>query len=112
MVSRRTFLTLAGAALPASGLPVAAAQTAEQTAAADKERITRQVWTSYYAKKIVWGYADKHSVAPGETFDLLLSTGPDVMETRGVVEIYRIGHHPDQEQPDRKLVYRSALLDV
>jgi N,N-dimethylformamidase beta subunit-like, C-terminal len=58
----------------------------------------------------VWGYADKHSISPGETFDLMLSTGPDHITLSGRVEIYRIGYYG--AGTDRKMVWRSDAIAV
>ena len=72
----------------------------------------KSIWRSYYAGTRVWGYADRHSVDTGETFNLMLSTGPDHAKVNGKVEIYRIGHHPGEPGPDRKLVWRSPSVAV
>jgi hypothetical protein len=69
----------------------------------------KALWRSYYAGTRVWGYADRHSVESGETFNLMLSTGPDLTEARGVVEISRIGCYGES---DRMRVWRSAPVDV
>ncbi len=57
----------------------------------------------------VWGYADRHSVDPGQTFKLMLSAGPVNDAVKGHVEIYRIGR---EENSDRRIVWRSGALEV
>ena len=48
-------------------------------------------WASYFGRKTVWGYVDRHSVLQGETFDLMLSAGPGQPAARGRVEFHRLG---------------------
>lgn len=57
----------------------------------------------------IWGYADRHSITPGDTFGLKLSTGPGVGALAGHVEIFRIGAHGDS---DRALMWRSDRIEV
>lgn len=57
----------------------------------------------------VRGYVDKHSVASGEEFDLMLSSGASGEPAWGRIEIFRIGYYPDG---DRKLVWKSGRLQV
>src|SRR3954462_5937228 len=63
------------------------------------------VWTSFYAGTRVWGYVNRHSVTPGETFNVMLSTGPKVPGVTGVLEIFRVG--PSTDGADRQLVFRT-----
>jgi hypothetical protein len=57
----------------------------------------------------VWGYVDRHSFDPGETFRLMLSAMPGTPGVSGLVEIYRIGYEPGG---DRRLVWRSDTVTV
>jgi hypothetical protein len=57
----------------------------------------------------VWGYVDRHSIDPGEGFDLMLSAAPDGAEVRGRIEIFRIGYEGDS---DRRRVWRSGEIAV
>jgi len=59
--------------------------------------------------RLVWGYADRHSVAPGETFNLNLSTDDIDRVADGHVEIYRIGYYG---KTDRRLYWRSDSIHV
>jgi len=59
--------------------------------------------------RLVWGYADRHSVAPGEAFNLCLSTDDVDESTDGHIEIYRIGAYG---KSDRRLFWRSRNLHV
>jgi hypothetical protein len=58
----------------------------------------------------VWGYVNVHSVDPGESFQLMFSTG----STRGLtatghVEIFRVGDYGDT---DRVLVFTGGTLEL
>jgi N,N-dimethylformamidase beta subunit-like, C-terminal len=59
----------------------------------------------------VWGYADVHSIAPGGSFHLMLSTGPDRLAgaESGHIEISRVGFYSDG---DRELVFTGGTLSV
>ena len=57
----------------------------------------------------VWGYVDVHSIEPGESFNLMLSTGPTAGTSIGHVEICRVGFH---EEGERRLVYESGAIQV
>ena len=101
-IARRTVLKLAGATMLVPSLGRAAEQGANTAAAAE-------LWPSPFAVKIVWGYAGKHSVVAGESFDVMLSTGPDHRHASGRLEFFRIGFHPEG---GRKLVWTSAPVEV
>src|SRR5579883_1638537 len=88
-LARRSLLKLAGAA---ALTPAGAALGADEGAA----RAQAPLWTSSFAGKTVWGYVDKHSVAPGEGFDLMLATGPMREGAVGRVEFLRIGAEGDR----------------
>lgn len=100
---------LRGTRAAAADAPPAPAQPAPAQTAAQP---AKSIWRSYYLGTRVWAYADRHSVDAGETFNLMLSTGPDRAGAHGRIEIYRIGHHPGEPEPDRKLVWRSPSLAV
>ena len=57
----------------------------------------------------VWGYVDRHSIDPGQSFQLMLSAAPGAKNVSGHVEIYRIGY---EGQSDRRLVWRSDSIEV
>jgi len=64
---------------------------------------------SYFQAKQIWGYVNKHSIVPGEVFDLMLSTGPGLAELSGQIEVYRIGVY---DNDDRKLFWKSQQVNV
>jgi hypothetical protein len=69
--------------------------------------VERAIWKNpYYPSAQVWGYADRHSVVAGETFDLMLSTRPGAPSFTGRVEMLRIGH--PAVGGERELVWRSS----
>src|SRR5262249_19528404 len=101
-LARRTVLKAAGATMLARSLGRAAEQGGHAL-------VVPELWTGPFAIKIVWGYAGKHSVVAGESFDVMLSTGPDRRSATGRLEFFRIGFHPEGDQ---KLVWTSPLLGV
>jgi len=116
MITRRRLLSsplLAGAASlvprhPGAQSEVAPAQGSSAVLPNSPE-VLKTLWTSYYDGTRVWGYADKHSVAPGENFRLMLSTGPERESVKGKIEIFRIGHYGET---DRELVWEDDEVEV
>jgi hypothetical protein len=100
-IARRSFLRLAGATA-LTQIPLVRAEEGRTAGAAE-------IWTSAFAGTKVWGYVNKHSVIPGEPFDLMLSTGPSGEDTEGRIEFFRIGHHPPEGQ---KLIWTSQQVAV
>src|SRR5262245_45368350 len=100
---RRDLFRLTGGAMVAGGTP---ARAADQEACA----ASSPVWVSYFREKNVWGYVDRHSVFPGETFELMLSTGPARKEAKGHVEVFRIA--PLSVAGGQRLMWRSPTLQV
>lgn len=70
---------------------------------------TQSFWNDDVTKRLVWGYVDRHSIKPGQSFNVMLST--DFMDTsvQGHIEIYRIGYYPEG---NRKKVWESTKLTV
>lgn len=66
-------------------------------------------WNDDIQQRSVWGYVDRHSITPGETFHLMLSTDPIDQSVSGHIEIYRIGYYPDG---DRIKVWESSPITV
>jgi hypothetical protein len=111
MITRRALfraLMSAGAGLlPSRRLARADdAPSAPRPAAAES---ARAVWKTYYAGTRVWGYVDKHSVAAGEPFDLMLAAGPGHKTIRGAVEISRLGPYG---AADRRLYWRRDDVEA
>jgi hypothetical protein len=75
----------------------------------DAARFDRAVWRSPYAGTRVWGYVERHSVQSGEPFKVMLSTGPDRDELRGIVEVIRVGEGPDGE---RRPIWSSGEIQL
>jgi hypothetical protein len=69
----------------------------------------RAVWRSPYAGTRVWGCVERHSVEPGETFKIMLSTAPGRDGLRGTIEVIRIGVDPDGE---RTPIWSSGEIQV
>lgn len=82
---------------------------AEPAAEPQSSRFDQAIWKAYYDNKRIWGYVNRHSVKPGESFNIMLSTGPAEQKSRGRIEIFRIGYYPPE---DRKLVWKSGPVTV
>jgi len=108
MIARRSLLKTL---LTGTGVLVPSSPRARDSASPARTRsaIENAVWRSYYENTRTWGYVDKHSVAPGETFDIMMSTGPGVADTKGTIEIFRIGSYVGS---DRRLVWTGAHVGV
>jgi hypothetical protein len=65
-----------------------------------------ETWTRFFGVQRIWGYVDRHSVGPGERFDLMLSGGPGEPRRSVRVEFFRIGAGGDQ------LIWRSDPIAV
>ena len=96
-------LELGGAAALLAGTPAAAVEEGRQAAAPSS------LWPSYFAIKIVWGFANRHSVAAGERFDVMLAVGPQQPDASGRLEFFRIGPHAEAPQ---KPVFTSDVVQV
>jgi len=59
-------------------------------------------WPSYFGRKTVWGYVNRHSVLQGEGFDLMLGLGPGIQPLRGRVDFYRLGGSDDAPNPAKE----------
>src|SRR4051794_5067069 len=103
MVARRPLLTTLVAGAAGLAYPAAAGRAdVASVPAGDAKPIAAAIWRSPYDDTRVWGYVDRHSLDPGQTFDLMLSTGPALKRCKGQVEIYRIGYYPGS---DRALIW-------
>jgi hypothetical protein len=111
MISRRLLVSaplLAGAAtlVPARAPAQAGTRAARPC---DTALAQQAIWSSYYAGTRVGGYADRHSIAPGEKLSVMLSTGPKHKEVGGKIEVFRIGYYGDS---DRKRVLADGPVKV
>jgi len=66
-------------------------------------------WNDDIQQRSVWGYVDRHSITPGETFHIMLSTDPIDQVVSGHMAIYRIGYYPGG---DRIAVWESSRITV
>src|SRR5690348_1681484 len=101
---RRDVLTLAGNAVLA-GTSLAHPADREGGASAGAE-----VWVSYFRDKNVWGYVNRHSVSPGEAFELMLSTAPGKPDATGRIEFFRI--EASAVNGGQTLVWQSPAIRV
>jgi N,N-dimethylformamidase beta subunit-like protein len=112
VIRRRSLLatTLAsvGAALP--WLSQNRAQAASEARSDDSREPTQEsLWRSDYLSTRVWGYVDKHSIRPGESFKVMLSAGPGLASIKGTIRVFRVGYSP---KGNRELVWESEELTV
>jgi hypothetical protein len=103
----QTFLTGLGTLLSIRSPSADDSPLAQPSKAVAKAQ--QAVWKSCYEGTRVWGYVDKHSVAPGEGFNIMLSTGPGQAKVKGRIEIFRIGHHANS---DRKRVWTAEEVEA
>jgi len=111
MISRRHFLSSPVLAGATSLVPVFAQvqPAATATVPCNSVSVQKAIWKSYYEGTRVWGYADRHSVSPGESFTIMLSTSLDLKSVTGKIEVFRIGYYGEN---DRKLVYSGSPVQV
>ncbi len=67
------------------------------------------VWNGDTKSTLVWGFTNKHSIEPGNSFSLMLSTDFEDRTVTGHIEIYRIGFTGSD---NRQLVWKSQGLTV
>jgi hypothetical protein len=67
-------------------------------------------WYPSHVGQRVWGYADRHSIHRGETFNVMLAHRPHRPDFKGRIEIYRIGFYPDAR--DRERVWLSDYFVI
>ena len=91
------------------GIAGAGSAPSEAEAALAIPDVRDKLWTSYYNGTRVWGYVDRHSVRPGDTFNLMLSVGPGGTSLIGRVEIFRVGF---EHGGDRRLVATFKKVEV
>ena len=95
MIRRRsllaTLLASAGSALPWS-VPRAALASDSDQPPESRGPSQESLWTNDYDFARVWGYVDKHSIRPGESFKLMLSTGPSLESIKGKLRISRVAY--------------------
>lgn len=88
MAITRRGLIGAAALLGAEGVPLLPhVSEAAPAPAADIGRI----WTSYYAGTRIFAFIDRHSVRPGERFNMMGSCGPKLGSRTGTIEAFRLG---------------------
>lgn len=72
--------------------------------------IERAVWKDpYYPSKQIWGYVDRHSVVPGEFFNLMLSTKPASPPIMARAEIF---HMRPSSGGERQIVWQSQAFQI
>ena len=70
---------------------------------------TQSFWNDDVTKRLVWGYVDRHSIKPGQSFNVMLSTDFTDTSVQGHLEIYRIGYYPEG---NRKKIWESNTISV
>ncbi len=101
---RRLLLKLAGTGLAAAPLPALAAS--EGTASAPPPKPAAEVWTEFFKGQRIWAYVDRHSIRPGEGFNVMAAGGPGQPSRRARLEVFRVG------ATDPTPVWQSEFVDV
>jgi hypothetical protein len=111
MMSRSRLLSTPLLARAARLLPASVRALASRSAMppCDRASVQRAIWKIYHANVRVWGYTDRHSVASGEKFSVMLSTGPALKAVTGKIEVFRIGYYGAS---DRKCVLSAGPEQV
>ena len=80
------------------------------------ETVSPYIYKEHFEQSLItksWpaivGYVNKHSIQPGQKFDLMLSTVEKNLIVEGRIEISRIGYFPNA---DREIIYQSELESV
>ena len=55
-----------------------------------QDRNLEAVWTKFGKDQKVWGYVDRHSILPGDSFNIMLSTLPGAPAYVGLIQISRL----------------------
>jgi hypothetical protein len=84
-------------------------KTTNDTALMIQSHNKRSFWNDDVTKRLVWGYVDRHSIKPGQNFNVMLSTDFSDKSVQGHLEVYRIGNYPDG---DRIRVWESSTITV
>lgn len=69
-----------------------------------------KAWSFFYPGQRTWGYADKHSILPGESFNVMLSKEPGNKPLTGKLRVVRISG--DNYTRVDQLVFESEMLSV
>jgi hypothetical protein len=111
MMSRSRLLSIPLLARAARLLPASIQALAGGSAIppCDRASVQRAIWKSRNANVRVCGYADRHSVASGEKFSIMLSTSPELKAVIGKIEVFRIGYYGAS---DRKCVLSAGPEQV
>lgn len=70
---------------------------------------TSVIWNKDTHSTMVWGFTNKHSIEPGQSFSLMLSTDFEDPTVTGQIEIYRIGFTGPE---NRQFIWKSQELTV
>jgi hypothetical protein len=86
---RRVLLSMAGAGLAATPLPVLS--QSEGSAAPPAALPSPSVWTNFFKGQRIWAYADRVSFNPGEPLNVMAAAGPGGPVRRVRLEVFRMG---------------------
>jgi len=92
------------AAAPLPAMAQAGSGAAREGSAGPSPR----VWTEFFKGQRIWAYVDRHSVAPGEKFNLMMAAGPGQPSRRVRLEVFRLGAEGEAPAP----VWQSPFVDA
>ncbi len=90
LIPRRVLLQLAGGGLAVAPLPALAAAP-EGGAVVPPRPAPSTVWIEFFKGQRVWAYIDRHSFAPGESFNVMAAGGPGQPPRQVRLEVFRVG---------------------
>jgi hypothetical protein len=126
-IPRRLLLRLAGlglAAAPAAGLAQAVAPAAPPPSPSPRSEggpsppagpPLSSIWTKYFKIQRIWAYADRHSLEPGETLNVMAAEGPGEPPRRVRLEVFRVGAGADApvwSSDFTEIAYRGATASA
>ncbi|MGI8840439.1 MAG: N,N-dimethylformamidase beta subunit family domain-containing protein [Caulobacteraceae bacterium] len=100
---RRVLLRLAGAGIVAAPLPALAQN---EGGAAPASPPAPEAWTAFFKSQRIWAYADRTSLHPGESLNVMAAGGPGQPLRRARLEVFRLG----AAEPEK--VWVSDFADV
>jgi hypothetical protein len=103
---RRLLLGLAAAGAGLAAVPRRALASSEWKGTRRKNDDEAEIWPAFFKGQRVWAYADRQSLRPGETFNVMASVGQDQPNRRVRLEVFRVS------SPEPVKVWTSDFTDV
>jgi hypothetical protein len=88
-IPRRQLIRLAGLGAGLAATPLSA-MAASEGAGEPILTGTAAIWTEFFKGQRIWAYPDRHSVRPGERFNIMAAGGPGQPTRRVRLEVFRV----------------------